>query len=75
MKTMYPIRMKFMLVLSSLLMSLIPSANVEAADTFTSTTTEGVEMTFKVISESAKTAIVSSVGRMFLPSLSALRAQ
>jgi len=69
MKTMYPIRMKFMLVLSSLLMSLIPSANVEAADTFTSTTTEGVEMTFKVISESAKTAIVSS-GREDVPAIS-----
>ena len=68
MKTMYPIRMKFMLVLSSLLMSLIPSANVEAADTFTSTTTEGVEMTFKVISESAKTAIVSS-GREDVPAI------
>ncbi len=68
MKTMYPIRMKFMLVLSSLLMSLIPSASVEAADTFTSTTTEGVEMTFKVISESAKTAIVSS-GREDVPAI------
>ncbi len=65
---MYPIRMKFMLVLSSLLMSLIPSASVEAADTFTSTTTEGVEMTFKVISESAKTAIVSS-GREDVPAI------
>jgi hypothetical protein len=60
--------MKFMLVLSSLLMSLIPSASVEAADTFTSTTTEGVEMTFKVISESAKTAIVSS-GREDVPAI------
>ena len=69
MKTLYPIRMKFMFVLSFLLMSLIPSANVEAGDTFTATTIEGIEMTFKVFSESSKTAIVSS-GREDVPAIS-----
>ena len=51
--------MKHLFVLSSLLMSL-PSNIIKAADTFTATTIEGVEMAFKVISESEKTAIVSS---------------
>ena len=57
---MYPFRMKHLFVLSFMLMSLLPSTILNAADTFTATTTEGVEMNFKVISESAKTAIVSS---------------
>jgi len=52
--------MKHLFVLSFMLMSLMPSTILNAADTFTATTTEGVEMKFKVISESAKTAIVSS---------------